>query len=230
MKALIFDTGPIISLTINNLLWILEELKPRFNGEFYITESVIDELITKPLATKRFKFEAMQVKGLIERGVLTVIKDTKIKKKADQLLELANRTFYIRRHPISAFHSGEMETLAAAIEIGMETIVVDERITRMIIEKPEQLERRLEKKMHADVVVDKNRLRKFHETVKHLSLIRSIELVAVAFEIGLLNKYIVKIPNAEKELLDSLLWAVKLNGCSVTDEEIQEISKEILKK
>jgi hypothetical protein len=66
--------------------------------------------------------------------------------------------------------------------------------------------------------------------VSHLKLIRSIELVTVAFEMGLLNQYLVKIPNARRELLDSLLWAVKLNGCSVTDAEIKDILREVLRK
>lgn len=230
MKAIIFDTGPIISLGINNLLWLLKELKKRFKGEFCITESVRKELITKPLKGKRFKFEAMQVQSLIENGVLKVVKDKRIKKRTNQLLDLANKTFYIHKHPMQTFHEGEMETLAAAIELDINIIVVDERVTRMIIERPGQLERRLEKKMHADVKVDKNRLRKFHKAVSHLKLIRSIELVSVAFEMGLLNRYLVKIPNAKKELLDSLLWAIKLNGCSITDPEIKEIKREVLRK
>ncbi len=229
-KAIIFDTGPIISLAINNLLWVLEELKKRFGGEFYITESVRKELVTKPIKGKRFKFEAIQVQNLIETGILSIIKDKRIKNKANQLIDLANKTFYIHRHPMRTFHGGEMETLAAAIEYGIDIIVVDERVTRMIIEKPGQLERRLEKKMHADVKVDKKRLRKFHEMVSHLQLIRSIELISVAFEIGLLDRYLVNIPHARRELLDSLLWAIKLNGCSITDSEIKDIEKELIKK
>ena len=40
MKSIIFDAGPVISLTTNNLLWTLRELKERCNGSFYITEAV----------------------------------------------------------------------------------------------------------------------------------------------------------------------------------------------
>ena len=59
MKCLVFDSGPIISLTTNNLLWILEPLKNKFKGRFVITEGVRKELIDKPLTTKKFKFEAL---------------------------------------------------------------------------------------------------------------------------------------------------------------------------
>lgn len=226
IKALIFDAGPIISLSINNLLWILAELKQRFGGEFYIAEAVRAELVANPLRGKRFKFEAMQVESLIESGVLKIIDDRVVKQKADELKALANKAFYLHKYPMQVVQEGEMETLAAAITMGIETAVVDERITRMLVEKPEQLEKILEKKMHADVTVDHEKLRIFNTMMKNIQIIRSIELAAVAFERGLLNKYLVEIPNARRELLDSILWAIKLNGCSVTEEEIEEIIAE----
>ena len=43
MRSIIFDTGPIISLVTNNMLWLLEPLKKQFKGEFYITKSVKKE-------------------------------------------------------------------------------------------------------------------------------------------------------------------------------------------
>ena len=229
-KALLFDTGPIISLAINNLLWLVPELKQRFGGEFYITEAVRKELVANPLKGKRFKFEAMQVENLIEKGVLKLIDDKMVKQKADQLRDLANRIFYLHKHPMQIVQDGEMETLAAAITMGIETIVVDERITRLLVEKPDQIEKTLEKKMHSDVTVDREKLARFGATVKHLQIIRSVELVTISFELGLLNKYLVEIPHARRELLDSVLWAVKLNGCSVTDEEINEIVADEMKK
>lgn len=225
-KAIIFDAGPIISLTINNLLWLLPELKQRFGGEFYIAEAVRAELVANPLHGKRFKFEAMQVESLIENGVLKIIDDKFVKQKADELKTLANKTFYLHKYPMQVVQEGEMETLAAAITMGIDTAVVDEKITRMLVEKPEQLEKTLEKKMHADVTVDHEKLHTLNEMTKHIQIIRSVELAAVAFERGLLNRYLVEIPNSRRELLDSILWAIKLNGCSVTEEEIDEIIQE----
>ena len=32
MKTLVFDAGPIISMTMNNLLWLLKPLKKQFDG------------------------------------------------------------------------------------------------------------------------------------------------------------------------------------------------------
>ena len=114
MKAMIFDAGPIISLTTNNLLWLLAPLKEKFGGEFYITENVRKELVEKPLKTKKFKFEALQVQDQIENGVLKVIKNGKTKAKAEQLLNIANNVFYVHKHPLRTLQAGELETLAAA--------------------------------------------------------------------------------------------------------------------
>ena len=78
MKKLFFDAGPIISLTMNNLLWTLKPLKRQFNGQFCITKSVEQELTINPLHTKKFKFEALQVMELIKSDVLRVVKSKEI--------------------------------------------------------------------------------------------------------------------------------------------------------
>lgn len=54
MRALVFDTGSIISLVTNNLLWILPPLKKQFRGDFLISEAVKGEIIDHPLKTKKF--------------------------------------------------------------------------------------------------------------------------------------------------------------------------------
>ena len=60
MKSIVFDSGPIISFDLNNLLWLLVPLKREFNGKFYITSAVKRELVDKPLEIKKYKFEVRQ--------------------------------------------------------------------------------------------------------------------------------------------------------------------------
>ena len=50
-----------------------------------------------------------------------------------------------------------------------------------------------------------------------------MELVTVAYELGILDSYITKIPDARKNLLEGVLWGVKLNGCAVSKDEIEQI-------
>ena len=223
MKALLFDAGPIISLTTNSLLWLLEPLKQKFGGEFYITEGVRKELVERPLQTKKFKFEALQVEHMIETNVLRLIQSKQVFEKAKHLLRLANDIFHIRNHALNVLQLGELETLAAAKLMGIQYVAVDERITRLLLENPGEMEQLLERKLHADVRVDTGRLAQLHHETEGIKLIRSTELVTMAFELGLLDKYLAEIPDAKKQLLQAVLWGVKLNGCSISQEDIDEI-------
>lgn len=223
MKHVIFDAGPIISLTTSNLLWILEELKKSLNGSFSMPLGVKRELIDRPLETRRFKFEALQVQSLIERGVINVINDPVVQQKAQQLLNLANSILSAHGQNIKIVQIGEMETLAAALLFKADAIVLDERITRTLLENPKGLQLLMEKRLHMQLKLNERALSDFEEQTRQITIIRSIELVTIAYERGLLDKFVVKLPNARRELLESILWSVKLNGCSVTDDEIDTI-------
>lgn len=217
------DSGPIISLTTNNLLWLIKPLQEQAKAPFSIVSSVKREIVDRPLATKKFKFEALQVERLIEQGILQVIDKPEFKSRALQLLDLANTIFWVHNSPIRIVQLGEMETIAAAGALGSNRVVMDERITRSLIESPDQLQRLMEQRLHTRLHVDTGRLAEFQTFTRHIELIRSAELVTVAYEKGLLNEYLVKVPQAKKELLESVLWGVKLNGCSISEQEIDEI-------
>jgi hypothetical protein len=227
---ILLDAGPVISLTTNNLLWLLEPLGKAAKMPFSIVSSVKREIVDRPLMTKKFKFESLQVARLIEQGVLKVLDKAEFKSKALQLLDLANKVFWAQNAPIQIVQMGEMETLAAAALLGTNKVVMDERITRSLIESPEQLHRLMEARLHTRLHVDTGRLEEFRTHVRHVQLIRSAELAAVAYEKGLLNPFIVKIPNAKRELLESILWGVKLSGCAISEQEINEIVQIQLQK
>ena len=101
------------------------------------------------------------------------------------------------------------------LEKGIENIiVVDERTTRMLVEKPENLKELLERKTHTKIVLVKKDFQYF----KEFKIIRSAELMYVAWKKNLLG---VK----KGEVLDALLYALKFKGCSISDEEISEIKR-----
>ena len=208
---------------MNNLLWTLKPLKSQFNGQFCITKSVEQELTTNPLHTKKFKFEALQVMELIKSGVLTVVESREIEELGKELLDSANKCFKIRDHNIKIVQQGEMEILAALVLSDYNTMVVDERTTRDLIENPKHIIKRFEKKMHSKVGVDKQNLAILRGKLSGIKCIRSFELVTIAYELGLVDKFLPDLPNAREILLDSLLWGVKIDGCSVSKSEIEEI-------
>jgi|TARA_B100001971_G_scaffold182125_1_gene179257 predicted nucleic acid-binding protein len=223
MRAIVFDSGPIITLTTNGLLGLLVELKSRYQGTFYIPEGVKNELVTHPLQTKKFKFEALQILRLLESGHLKMYDAPGLRKKTIHLLDIANRILFARNHPLRVIQFAEMNALAAAIEMKAEALVVDERTTRMLIESPEELARRMRKKLHTKVTIDKKALNEFQKLVEGIKVLRSTELVMVAYEKGLLDKFKLKIDKPRETLLSALLWALKLQGAAISDQEINEV-------
>jgi len=198
---------------------------PAVIGNFIIPQGVKYELVERPLKGKRFKFEALQVQHLIDQKVLEVVNDDAVRNKAKELSDAANSILSAHKKNITILQLGELETVAAALVYKAEAIIIDERITRTLIENPQSLKRLMEKRLHLQLTINDKALHKFTEMTRHLTILRSIELATVAYERGLLDKYVTSIPHAKRELIESVLWALKLSGASVMDHEIQEIVK-----
>jgi hypothetical protein len=225
MKTIIFDTGPIISLAMNNLLWTLEPLKKSSNANFYITPSVKKELVDIPLyRTKRFMFEALQVLHYIENKTLEVIDSYEIKKQTSELLSLANNCFNAFGRNMKILHEAEISAIALYIQKNADAFVVDEKTARLIIENPDKLHNILRHTLHTKVEKNNESLRELKKISKNIKMIRSVELAAIVYEKGLLNKYLPE-TQPKKLLLESVLWGVKLHGCSVSKREIEQIVK-----
>ncbi len=218
MKALVFDAGPIISLTMNNLLWILEPLKQRFKGNFYMTETVKAELVDKPLSTKRFEFEALQVMQHIKDGVFEVLPNPD---NTTELLNLANNSFKAKGELIKISHFGEMSSVALALQLKSDALVVDERTTRELIETPNNVRNIMKSKLHTKIFVNNDNMNELKDCIKNIKVIRSSELVYAAYKLNLLDKYIDGATKAR--LLDSVLWGVKLDGCAISKDEIEQV-------
>ena len=85
------------------------------------------------------------------------------------------------------------------------------------------MEKLLEMRFKRDVIPNRERMNTFSQQLKNVKIIRSIELVAVAYKLGWLDNYRPKQKSGKDKLLDSVLWATKYNGCAVTNEEIAEM-------
>lgn len=230
MRSIVFDAGPIISLATNNLLFLLEDLKKRYKGKFYIPHAVKREVVDRPLESKKYKFEALQVLKLIEDDVIEVIHNNIIHNKAIELLQLANSCFKAKEHLINIIHFGEAEGMASSIILNSDAFVIDERTNRLMIEDPNSLVELWKNTLQTDIYVDKPKLLEFRRLTEKIRSIRSVELVTIAYEVGLLDKFILDIPNPRQVLLEGLLWGVKINGCTVSRREIEQILKLEIKK
>jgi len=223
LKTLVFDAGPVISLALNNLLWTLERLKNKSDIRFIITSGVKKEVVEKPLNTQKFKFEALQVLRLVNENVLSLTESKDIDVLTNKLLDISNRIFMAHSHCIRIVHYGEMSSLAAVISLSADALVIDERTTRLLIENPAKLRYILSRTLHTDVKVDRSALHEFQELTKKVNIIRSAELAVVSYEKGMLNSFLPKLPYPKKTLLEAVLWGVKLQGCSISRREIEDI-------
>lgn len=226
MKTIVFDAGPIISLTMNNLLWILEPLKKISNADFCITEQVKRELVDTPLnKTRKYMFEALQVLHYIENKTIAVIDDDAVRNQAYELLSIANNCFNAFGHNIQIVHEAEMSAIALCLQKKADAFAVDEKTARLLMENPDRLHHILKHTLHTKVKKNAGSLNEFKKITKGIRIIRSVELVALAYEKGLLDKYLSNMQDSRKTLLESVLWGVKLNGCAVSKREIEQIVK-----
>ncbi len=218
MKALVFDTSSVISIVTNNLLWIMKSLKTKFGGEFFIPDSVKLELIDKPLESKKYKLEAIMVSQAIDEGYLVIKEPLNV----DDLLLHLNQIYTVNGRPIHILDRGEVEAFALALRLQADAYVVDERTMRLMIENPSLLRILLENKLHTKVEMNNKLANEFSDMVKGVKIIRSTELLTIAYELGLLNKFVTSKTN-NKDLIDGLLWGLRLRGCAISTQEIEDI-------
>lgn len=229
MKTLVFDTSTVISLASTNLLWLIRPLKKQFKGKFIIPESVKKELVDRPINSKKFKLEAIMIKDLLMEGNLKLYSEPQINKRVDELLEITNKIYWSKNNPIKIIQKAELEVLVLAMHLKSEALVVDERTLRLLIEDPQTLKGILSSRLRTNITINKKYLSEFQKNLEKVKIIRSTELVYMAYKLKLLDKYITskKVFHKElsKELLEGALWALKLNGCSISGTEINEILK-----
>lgn len=222
-KAIIFDASPLISIAMNGLLPEFKKLKNIFGGKFLITKEVQEEIIGHPIKIKRFELEALKLQELINDGTLEFpeifnIKEIDISEETKILLNRANKTFLQRGNPIHLIDLGETSALILSKELtkkGIKNIIaIDERTTRMLCEKPENLKKLLQKKLHTKIEIKKENLNDF----RGFKIIRSAELMYLAYK-----KQLTKIKN--KRVLDAILYGLKYKGCAISIDEIEKMKR-----
>ncbi len=223
MKALIFDSGALINLSMNGMLDIVVELKKRFKGKFLIPRAVQYEVVDRPLSIPRFELGALRVQHLLETGVLELpesigISNAAIEEETKILLDRANHYLQVNNQWISIVSEAEIACLAlsdACTKKEIENIIaIDERTTRILAERPQNLERLMSDKLHQRVTLIAQDINSF----AHYRFIRSSELVFVAYKKNLLHL-------EGKKVLEAALYATKFHGAAISFEEIEELKK-----
>lgn len=223
MRCIVFDSGPLISFALNSILYLIPKLKKKFNGDFYITTAVQREIVDSPSKSRRFALEALNIKKLIDDKALDVFETTNFQQETDMITKLANTIFSMRGRNLSILDQGELESLVLAKNINAQAIVVDERTTRLLLENPYRLKKYLEKKFKSDMKMNKENLREFERHFSTLKIIRSVELALVSVDLGFFDDLISL--EDEQSVVEAVLWALKFNGCAVSEIEIKKFAK-----
>jgi hypothetical protein len=223
MKALIFDSGTLINLSMNGLLYVLEKLKKDCSCYFLITSAVKHEVIDRPLSIQRFELGALNVQALMDSRVLNLpsalgVKEEDIDKDTRDIMDMANHYIQVNGKWVSIVSEAEISCLALSDILskkGFETLIaIDERTTRMLCESPESLERVMSEKIHQKVNLVAQNFKIFNK----YRFVRSSELVYVAYKKGIINL-------RGNKVLEALLYATKFHGAAISFEEIDILKK-----
>lgn len=219
MKFAILDAGPIISLTLNGILHTLEILKKKFpEVVFILTPQVKKEIIDKPSTIKKYELEAVKVQTLITTKTIVMstefVPNNQLEKETQRILNISNSTIRADKENIQIVQIGEASCLAFSNLCNCESvIVIDERVTRLLTESPQNLKAIMERKLHMPISINQKNLKEF----KDFRYIRSAELVYIAYKNGLYDY------KKDKTLLDALLYSLKYSGTSISSKEIDEM-------
>ncbi|NYZ79928.1 hypothetical protein H0N95_01605 [Candidatus Micrarchaeota archaeon] len=212
MSRIVCDSSSLISMSENCILCVLKSM----NKEFIIPPGVELEVVNNPIHSKRFQLKAIQLKSLIAGGAVKVVTDARLAEETARIGGLANRLLEINRRPVKIMHEGEIESIALYKLTDADALMIDERTARHLIESPEKVRDYMQSRLGRRVDINKKVLGEIQKELKSVSVIRSSELLAFAYENGTLAKC------GMENALEAGLYALKFAGCSITEDEIKE--------
>jgi len=221
MKA-VMDSSSLISISETCLMDVFGNLVEKTGADFFIPKTVEEESVLRPLKIKRFELNALRIKKAIQKKWIKVAGvDSTTRGEMNLIASIANNVFFSNEKAIKLIQAGEAEALALLKNLGANLLVVDERTTRMLIEKPMALKEFMERRQGIKIKVNEKNLGKFQEMFKGIAIVRSVELIALAFERGLVAGEI----EQTKQALEACLFALKYRGCAVSAKEILDFMR-----
>tara|TARA_Y100000310_G_C20700355_1_gene829150 strand:+ start:5663 stop:6343 length:681 start_codon:yes stop_codon:yes gene_type:complete len=219
MKKIVVDSSSLITMSSSCILKMMKHLAEKENIKFMIPESVYYESVERPLKIKRFELNAVRIRSAVQSGYMETVKTTPhIKKTMNELSTVTANICSANGKKLRLINLGEAETLALMKEIDSRILLIDERTTRMLIEEPENVMSFLERRHKCKVTLNKGEMSNFRNFFNEIRVIRSVELIALAYEDGAFEQEIPK----SKQALEAALFAAKYAGCSVSGSEIKE--------
>ncbi len=225
-KAVLCDSSVLISLMDSCFGDMFSLIEKKTGVYFYITPGVKLEIVSHPLSIqmKAYELSALRMKALIDKNVLEEI-NADTEELTKKLMQIGNNIFYARGKPIHLIDLGETDIIATASLLNIKTLLIDERTTRMLIEAPFQLKAHLEDELRTSVYVNQENFREFQKFVEDMHVIRSVELLGIAYKLG----YFESFGKDKKKAIEAALYKAKYSGSAVRFDEIEAYVKLLTK-
>jgi hypothetical protein len=221
-NSMICDSSSLISLAQSCFLDVIPFLNQRMYGNFIYPKMVRVESIERPISAKYHALRALRLREYEENGIIKFL-DVDVDKETKEIMSMSNNIFETKNKAIHLVDAGEAAQIALARKLNINTLVIDERTTRTLLEAPMKLKEHLERESRKPVNINQKLFNSFLDKVGRFNIIRSSELIILAYEFGYFDKY-----GAEKEIgLESALFTLKFSGCSLSYEEINDFMREI---
>ena len=217
MSLIVCDSSSLISLSetcnIEALAFLHES-----GARFLIPPSVERELVDRPLELKQYAFSAIRLKHQLEEKVLEVKSVPGLEEETHEILKQANNLLSVGGRPLKILHEGEAQCLALLKKGVGDAFLVDEKTTRLLIESPQKLAENLKPEYARKVFVNNSTLTFLSNEFQRFSVLRSVELLAVAVSKGFFKEFGAE----ENKALNAGLYALRRAGCSVSSRELAE--------
>jgi len=212
-RNLIFDSSALISIGNTGLVSFFEEFKKRNPSiNLYMTESVYKETIEIQEKVVRYGWIGIQYAYLIKTGVFTLIKNEELPKNGT-IEEICNTAFETKHGKLELLQKGELDCVIFA-KMKNAVLVIDEIVTRWLIEDPIKIHDLMESRYKEKVTYDKQKLNLIRATLKNIPVVRSVDFMAFAIKQGYFKKF------ENFDYMRPLLYSIKYSGCATTYEEI----------
>ena len=191
---------------------------------FVIPQSVFDETVSRPETIRRFELNAVRLKQAVAEGWIELVKpDQTTTEYMSKLADLCNKSFFSSERSLELLQKGELEAMAVFKQLSADGLAIDERTCRMILEDPFRLQSLIGKRNDQRITVDEKRLSELTTFLGKPLVVRSCDLLALAYKQKLFPDDLVQ----SKQGLEAALWSVKFTGCAVSGSEIEDYLKTV---
>ncbi len=218
----VVDSSSLITISDNCIMKIVKNVAEREKISFIIPEAVYVESVENPLHIKRYELNAIRIRDAVDEGYLKVAKSTPVTREwMERLGKISASIANPSGTQLRLLQWGEAETLGLLKQLDSKILMIDERTTRLLIENPAALAGILSRRHNRKVMINGEKVRWFSENFRDINVIRSVELIALAYEDGAMHSEL----HTSKQALQAALYAAKYSGCAVSEDEIEEYLK-----